>query len=60
MQTKGLMGKNLGFFHLGTPKTAFLVRDIPIDPCNLGIFHDRQGHSFQFPKKEQRRPLPSP
>ena len=41
-------------FSSGTPETAFLVRNIPIDPCNLGIFHNKQGHSFQFPKKSRR------
>ena len=47
------MGKNLGFFHLGTPKTAFLMRNLHIDPCNLGIFPSKQGHSFQRPKKRR-------
>ena len=47
------MGENLGFFHLGTPETAILVRNIPIDPCNLRIFHNKKGHSFQFPKKSR-------
>ena len=46
------MGK-IGFFHLGTPETAFLVRNLPIDPCNLGIFHNKPGYPFQFPKKNR-------
>ena len=48
-QTKGLIGKNLDFFHLGTPKTALLIRNLPIDFRNLGIFSNKQGRSFQFP-----------
>ena len=46
-------------FHLGIPKTAFLMRNLPTDPRKLGIFPNKQGHSCQFPKKEHRRP-PSP
>ena len=54
------MGKNRGFFHLGTLETAFLVRNLPIDPCNLDIFHNKHSHSFQFPKKSRGglHPLP--
>ena len=44
-------GKKLGFFHLGTPKPAFLMRNLPIDLRSLDIFNNKQGHSFQFPKK---------
>ena len=51
--TKGLMGENLRFFHLGTLKAAFLMRNLPIDTCYLGIFINKQGHSFQFPKKSR-------
>ena len=40
------MGKIWVYFHLRTSETAFLVRNLPIDPCNLSIFHNRQGHSF--------------
>ena len=29
------MGKNMGVFHLGTPKTAFLMRNLPMDTRNL-------------------------
>ena len=47
------MGENLRLFHLGTPKTAFLMRNLPIDTRNLGIFPNKQGHSFQFPKKSR-------
>ena len=51
---KALWGKIWFFFHLGTPKTAFLVRNLPlIDPCNLDLFRNKQGHSFQFPKKSR-------
>ena len=50
---KALWGKIWVFFHLGTPETAFLVRNIPIDSCNLGIFDNKQGHSFKFPKKSR-------
>ena len=39
------------FFHLATPKTAFLMRNLPIDPRNLGIFPNKQDHSLQFPKR---------
>ena len=42
---------NIWFFHLDTPKTAFLIRHLAIDPLNLGIFPNKQGYSFQFPKK---------
>ena len=31
-------GKNLWFFHLGTPKTAFLMKNLHIDPHNLDVF----------------------
>ena len=31
-------GKNLWFFHLGTPKTAFLMKNLHIDPNNLDVF----------------------
>ena len=51
-QTKGLMGKNLGFFHWGTPKTASLMRNLPMNTHNLGIYPNKRGHSFQFAKKE--------
>ena len=47
------MMKNLGFFRLVTPKTAFLVRNLPIYPNNLGILRKKQGHSFQFQKKSR-------
>ena len=57
---KALWGNIWAIFHLATPKTAFLVRNLPIDPRNLGILHNKQGHSIQFQKKEQRRPPPSP
>ena len=40
-------------FYLDTPETAFLVRNVPIDLCNLDIFHNKQGHSFQFPKESR-------
>ena len=47
------METNLGLFHLGTPKTAFLMRNLPAVPCNLGIFPSKQGHSFQFVKNSR-------
>ena len=47
------MGKNLGVFHLGTPKTAFLMRNLPMDTHNLGIYPNKQTHSFRFPKKSR-------
>ena len=52
-QTKNLMEKKFGFIHLGTPKTVFLMRNFPIDLHNLGIFPNKQGYSFQFPKKSR-------
>ena len=58
-QTKGLLGKNLDFFHLVTPKAAFLIKNLHIDPYNLGIFPNKQGHSFQFSIKSSGGfPLP--
>ena len=45
--------EKFGLFHLGTPATAFLVRNLPIDPCNLRIFHNEQGRSVQFPKNSR-------
>ena len=47
------MGKNWVFFHLDTPKTVFLMRNLPINTRNLAIFCNKQGHSFQFPKKSR-------
>ena len=45
-------GEKFGaFFHLGTSKIAFLMRHFPIVTCNLGIFSNKRGHSFQFQKK---------
>ena len=41
------------FFHLDTPKTAFLMRNLPIDPRNLGISRNKQDYSFQFAKKSR-------
>ena len=29
------------------------MRNLPIDAYNLGIFLNKQGHSFQFPKKKR-------
>ena len=57
---KALWGKIWWFFHIGNPKTAFLMKNLPIDPCNLGIFPNKQGHSFQFPKNSRGAPTPSP
>ena len=31
------MAQKLGVFHLGNPKTAFVVRNLPMDTLNLGI-----------------------
>ena len=50
---KVLWEKIWDFFRIGSPKTAFLMRNIPIDPLNLGIFLNKQSHSFQFPKKSR-------
>ena len=50
------MGKRLSFFHLGTLKTAFLMRKLPLHTRNLGISPNKQNHF----KKEQRRPPSSP
>ena len=41
---KALSGKIWVFFNLDTTKTVYLVRNLPIDPRNLGILHDKQGH----------------
>ena len=54
------MGKNLGFLDLGTPKTAFLMRNLPIDSRNLGIFAQQAGSILSVSKIEQRRPPPPP
>ena len=51
-------GKIWIFFHLGTPKTAFLMKNLLIDPRNMDIFPYKQGHSFQFPKKSRGGPPP--
>ena len=54
-------GEKFGaFYRLGTPRTAFLLTNLPINACILGIFPNKKGPSFQFPKKEQRRPPPPP
>ena len=47
----------MGVFHLGTPKTAFLMRNSHMDTLILGIYPNNQGHSFQF-KKNIRGGLP--
>ena len=44
------MGKNLGLFHQGTPKTAFLIRNLRMDTGDLGIYLNKQD---QFPKKSR-------
>ena len=55
---KALRGKIWWFFHISNPKTAFLMKNLPIDPCNLGIFPNKQCHSFQFPKNSRGAPPP--
>ena len=50
------MGKILGAFQLGTSKTAFLMRHLPMDTRNLVIYAYRQGHLFQFQKEQGRCP----
>ena len=42
-----------GFFHLASPKTALLMRNLPLDPCKLGILPNTWGHYFQFPIKSR-------
>ena len=44
------MGKNLGLFNQGTPKTAFLIRNLRMDTGDLGIYLNKQD---QFPKKSR-------
>ena len=43
-------------FHLGTPKTAFLMRHLPVDTRNLVIYANRQGHLLRFQKEQGRCP----
>ena len=31
-----------------SPKTAFLMRNLPIDPCNLGIFSNKRITPYNF------------
>ena len=45
--------KNLGVFHLCTPKTSFLMRNLLMVTRNLGIYPNKQGHAFQFPIKSR-------
>ena len=47
------MAKNLGFFHLGTLKTAFLMINLPIDPRNVGIFPTNTVAPFNFQKRAE-------
>ena len=47
-------GEKYRFFHLDTVKTSFLMRNLPIDSRNLGIFPNRKDYSLQFPKKSWR------
>ena len=47
------MGKNLGVFHQGTPKTAFLMRNLTMDTGSLGIYPNKEDHSIQFSKKSR-------
>ena len=42
-----------GFFHLPSPKTPLLIRNLPLDPCKLGILPNTWGHYFQFPIKSR-------
>ena len=47
-------GEKLGvFFHLASPKTALLMRNLPLDPCKLGILPNTWGHYFQFTIKSR-------
>ena len=43
-------------FHLGTPKTAFLMRHLPVDTRNLVIYANRQRHLLRFQKEQGRCP----
>ena len=53
---KALWRKILCFFHLGTPKTALLMRNFFIDPRNLSISPPQQTEpALSISKKEQRR-----
>ena len=49
--------KRRGVFHLGTPRTAFLLTNLPIDARNLGIFPNKRVTHFNF-QKESRGGLP--
>ena len=49
------MEENMFFFYLGTPNTAVLMRNLPIDLCYVGSFTNKHDQSLIF-KKEQRRP----
>ena len=40
--------------NLGTPKTAFFMRNLPIDTRNLGLFPNKQDHSK---KSKEGHPL---
>ena len=46
-------GKKIWVFFIGSPKTAFLMKNLPMDTRNLGIYPNKQGHSFQFPKRSR-------
>ena len=50
---KRLHGEKLVFLQLATPKAAFLMKTVPIDPHNLGIFPNKQSHSLQFTKRNR-------
>ena len=44
------MGKNLGVFHLGTPKTAFLMRNLPMDTVIWAFTPTNRVTHFNFQK----------
>ena len=47
------MGKNLGVFHLGTPKTAFLMRNLPMDTVIWAFTPTNRVTHFNFQKRVQ-------
>ena len=56
---KSPYGENLGFLILNTPKTAFLMRNLPRDSRNLGIFLNKQVAPFNFQNRAKKASLSS-
>ena len=46
--------EEFGVFHLGTPKTVFLLRNLPLDPLNLDNFPTNKVSPFNCQKRAEK------